>query len=108
MGITLQCLLSSAPLVSSSKMAPSLALESLNCAHKKLFQVLCLLQGKVPQNDSVRTVGVLKTKQLNSGSLSLHLTLLTVYTSQELPLDAPAQQKLAVEMALIHSQLNQA
>ena len=103
MGITLQCLLSSAPLVSSSKMAPSLALESLNCAHKKLFQVLCLLQ-----NDSVRTVGVLKTKQLNSGSLSLHLTLLTVYTSQELPLDAPAQQKLAVEMALIHSQLNQA
>ena len=31
-----------------------------------------------------------------------------VHTSQELPLDAPAQQKLPVEMALIHGQLNQA
>lgn len=89
-------------------MAPLLAPESLNCAHKKLSQMLCFLQGKVPQNDSVEIVGVLKTKQLNSGSLNLHLTLLTVYMSQDLPLDAPAQQKLAVEIALIHSQLNQA
>ena len=96
------------PFISSSRMAPSLALESLNCAHKKLSQMFCFLQGKVPQNDSVEIGGILKTEQLNSGSLNLHLTLLMVHTSQELPLDAPAQQKLPVEMALIHGQLNQA
>ena len=70
--------------------------------------MFCFLQGKVPQNDSVEIGGILKTEQLNSGSLNLHLTLPMVHTSQELPLDVPAQQKLPVEMALIHGQLNQA
>lgn len=65
------------------------------------------LPGREHENDELETVGVLKMKQLNPGSLNLHLTLLIVHASQELLSHNHAQQKLAVDAELIYSQLSQ-